>query len=66
MFNLPTQSSSIVLEIANVRTAIRMKLEDDETELEEISDDVNEDSGSPPYHPILKKMIGTTSRPYYI
>ena len=40
MFEL--QPSCIVLEIANVRTIIRMKQDDDDTDREEISDDESE------------------------
>jgi len=44
MFELPTQLSSIVLEIANVRAIIRMNQEDDDTN-QEISNDGSEGAG---------------------
>jgi len=44
MFELPTQPSSIVLEIANVRATILMKQDDDDTD-REISQNESEDPG---------------------
>jgi len=44
MFEVPTQPSSIVLEIANVRGKILMKYNDDDTD-QEISNDESEDPG---------------------
>jgi len=44
MFELPTQPSSIVLEIANVRATIHMKQDDDDTD-REIREKETEDPG---------------------
>ena len=44
MFELPTQPSSIVLEIANIRAIILMKQDDDDVD-REISNDESEDLG---------------------
>jgi len=44
MFEHPTQPSSIVLEIANVRAIILIKQDDDDTD-REISNDESEDPG---------------------
>jgi len=44
MFELPTQFSSTVLEIANVRAIILIKQDDDNTD-REISNDESEDLG---------------------
>jgi hypothetical protein len=44
MFELPTQPSSIVLQIANVRAIILMKQDDDDTN-REISENKSEDLG---------------------
>jgi len=44
MFELPTQLSSIVLQIANVRAIIQMNQDDDDTD-QEINNDESEDTG---------------------
>jgi len=65
MFELPTQLSSIVLEIANVQAIILMNQDDDDTD-REISNAESEDPGESTFSSEIEEMIWTSGRRYYI